>query len=134
VRLMGLENSKAVHRIRVLDEDNQAKITYIGWSRNLTRKLRLSTSDMLNSAWKEAHIIRTDGDRKEAFPDLPHELTFLEVEASLPKISPLPVSGGSGYVVPNAPNHTILVTETPLPGKMSLYSPRELPSNLCSSP
>jgi len=28
--------------------------------------------------------------------DLPHELKFLDVETALPKISPLPLSGGSG--------------------------------------
>ncbi|KAK4106231.1 hypothetical protein N658DRAFT_490835 [Parathielavia hyrcaniae] len=38
-----------------------------------------------------------DGERtSDAAVDLPHELMFLEVETALPKLSPLPVSGGSG--------------------------------------
>ncbi|KAL2125954.1 hypothetical protein VTI74DRAFT_2149 [Chaetomium olivicolor] len=40
--------------------------------------------------------MQLDGDSGDVAVDLPHELTFLEIETALPKLSPLPVSGGSG--------------------------------------
>ncbi|KAK3357076.1 anaphase-promoting complex, cyclosome, subunit 4-domain-containing protein [Lasiosphaeria hispida] len=90
VRLVGLESSKAVHHIRVCD-GAAAKIDFIGWSRNVAgrRPARRGLSSKLQS-WD---ILLDD---KKDIQDLPHELTFLEVETALPKISPLPVSGGSG--------------------------------------
>ncbi|KAK3333189.1 anaphase-promoting complex, cyclosome, subunit 4-domain-containing protein [Cercophora scortea] len=91
VRLVGLESSKAVHHIRVGDGES-SKINFIGWSRNVTGDRRAAT-------WSSTSRLpsRTiDLDETTDILDLPHELTFLEIETALPKISPLPVSGGSG--------------------------------------
>ncbi|KAK0711407.1 anaphase-promoting complex, cyclosome, subunit 4-domain-containing protein [Lasiosphaeris hirsuta] len=90
VRLVGLESSKAVHHIRVCDGAS-VKIDFIGWSRNVTGRTpaRRTSSSKLQS-WEICL------DDKKDIRDLPHELTFLEAETALPKISPLPVSGGSG--------------------------------------
>lgn len=96
VRLLGVENTKVVHRINVAQHDSgndaePAPITHIGWARNLARKryhgpkshVRAELSDPLDA--EDGHLA-----------NLPHALTFLEIDASLPKISPLPVSGGTG--------------------------------------
>lgn len=106
VRLMGLENNKAVHHIRV-SEDTSSKITHIGWSCNIPGKPetrgRGQGQKSANSArsWRDAVSEEfSTGDKPDFDPiDLPRELTFLEIDASLPKISPLPAgSAGAGYV------------------------------------
>jgi anaphase-promoting complex subunit 4 len=102
---MGLESSKAVHHIRVLEgddggggSDRGGKIEFIVWERNVTgegrsRRERMKKKEKLGS---ERRIL-LDGERTgDVAVDLPHELMFLEVETALPKLSPLPVSGGSG--------------------------------------
>jgi anaphase-promoting complex subunit 4 len=96
VRLMGLEDTKAVHHLYVPDAET---FHYIGWSRNQTGK---QVSKKASSGNKSLHDTLSGGlnglakDEMLNVPDLPHELAFLEVETALPKISPLPVSGGIG--------------------------------------
>jgi len=80
-----------VHHIRVC-EPGGAKIDFIAWSRNVTGRASTARNP---SSRLSSHDISLDG-RPKNLLDLPHELTFLEVETALPKISPLPVSGGSG--------------------------------------
>ncbi|KAJ2907242.1 hypothetical protein MKZ38_006536 [Zalerion maritima] len=91
VRLVGLENSKAAHQIMITDEDD-VLISHISWAKNHTRK---STK---YKTWSGAGLL--SGDLKPGQitnkPDLPRALTFLEVDTALPKISPLPMDGGSG--------------------------------------
>ena len=94
VRLMGLENSKAVHYIKVSDTDG-ADISHVAWSRNLTGRQVPKNASMVDS-WTKLLPGMAGVARDEETLDLPHELTFLEVDTALPKISPLPVSGGSG--------------------------------------
>ncbi|KXX79069.1 Anaphase-promoting complex subunit 4 [Madurella mycetomatis] len=98
VRLMGLESSKAVHHIRVYDSNastpGEAKIGFISWSRNVTGE---SKRRRKGGPRRPERGVLLDGERTgDVALDLPHELTFLEVETALPKLSPLPVSGGSG--------------------------------------
>jgi anaphase-promoting complex subunit 4 len=90
VRLVGLESSKAVHHLRVCD-GSSAKVDFIAWSRNVTGK-----KNERNASSTSMGTLDTTIDDKTDLLDLPHELTFLEVETALPKISPLPVSGGTG--------------------------------------
>ncbi|KAI1646981.1 anaphase-promoting complex, cyclosome, subunit 4-domain-containing protein [Daldinia loculata] len=95
VRLMGLETNKAVHQMPVC-EAGKSRITCIGWARNNAGKRQNSASESSTVSWED--IIPRDlfpSSRKTAV-DLPRELTFLEVETALPKLSPLPASGGSG--------------------------------------
>lgn len=97
VRLMGLESSKAVHHIRVYDSNastpGAAKIGFISWSRNVTGESKRRKG----GPRRPERGVQLDGERMgDVTLDLPHELTFLEVETALPKLSPLPVSGGSG--------------------------------------
>ncbi|KAJ4421258.1 hypothetical protein N0V85_000243 [Neurospora sp. IMI 360204] len=94
VRLIGLESNKAVHHIRVAGHDGKpSRIEFIAWARNETgRQSRAKKHDDLpDLPWRDLMP-----DEKKHVLDLPHELTFLEVETALPKISPLPLSGGTG--------------------------------------
>ncbi|KAK4190457.1 anaphase-promoting complex subunit 4 [Podospora australis] len=88
VRLSGLESSKTVHNLRV-KEKGGGGIEFLGWGRNVTRRKRRGVT-------KELGRIALEDEREVSLVDLPHELTFLEVENALPRLSPLPVSGGSG--------------------------------------
>ncbi|KAF3770073.1 hypothetical protein M406DRAFT_335816 [Cryphonectria parasitica EP155] len=107
VRLLSVENTKVVHRLNVAqrhaDNAEPAQIVHIAWVRNLARERRRGrgrgpkahiTSEMkaLGSEIGGSLDAKNDGH----IVDLPHALTFFEIDASLPKISPLPVSGGTG--------------------------------------
>ncbi|KAH8889355.1 hypothetical protein GQ53DRAFT_690575 [Thozetella sp. PMI_491] len=93
VRLVGLENGKAVHHIHVSDK-SKAGIEYIAWSRNLTGRQTARISP--KRPWETLLSDELNSEDKLDLLDLPHELTFLEVDTALPKISPLPLSGGTG--------------------------------------
>lgn len=88
---MGLENNKAAHHIPVCNP-SQAKITSIGWascsiSGKGTTALSKKVKDGISKEWTGS------GDTAPA--NLPQELTFLEIDTALPKISPLP-TGSAG--------------------------------------
>ena len=97
MRLLGLENSKAIHRIPVCESGSSGAITYIGWAQNLTGRRPSQATESVTAALQGLSLNGdSDGsDRKEVL-DLPRELRFFETETALPKISPLPASGGSG--------------------------------------
>ncbi|OTB05018.1 hypothetical protein M426DRAFT_22367 [Hypoxylon sp. CI-4A] len=95
VRLMGLETSKAVHQMPIC-EANKSKITCIGWARNNAGKRPDSTAKSSTRPWDDVFSSDLFPSGKNAAVDLPRELTFLEIETALPKLSPLPASGGSG--------------------------------------
>ncbi|OAA44847.1 Quinoprotein amine dehydrogenase, beta chain-like protein [Metarhizium rileyi] len=89
VRLMGLETNKAAHHIPVCEGGKATAISRIGWaSCNVSSKAaggpRIRADDGLST-----DPTPPDGDLP---PNLPQELTFLEVDTALPKISPLPTS------------------------------------------
>jgi anaphase-promoting complex subunit 4 len=92
---MGLENNKAAHHIKVGDTPGN-KITHIGWA---SSSIADNSSSVVNRALgnKLGDDLSLDGNSLPL--DLPRELTFLEIDTALPKISPLPnSSAGSGYV------------------------------------
>ncbi len=92
VRLVGVEGGKAVHAIRVPG----GRIGFVGWGRNVTGESKRQKGVRRRIAGEERRVV-LDGERTgDVAVDLPRELTFLEVETALPKLSPLPVSGGSG--------------------------------------
>lgn len=93
VRLMGLENNKAAHHIPVCDKA-EATITHIGWSTAIIASK--SDGAIANRLGDEFTQGWTEPGAKTPL-DLPQELTFLEVETALPRISPLPTSSaGAG--------------------------------------
>lgn len=109
MRLLEVEKTKVVHRLNVVpqgpDQDAPA-ITSIAWARNLTGKHHFGQDGTTPPS--RYHDLAADdglelgdagassGGGGGGVLDLPHALTFLEIDASLPKISPLPVSGGTG--------------------------------------
>ncbi|KAI0449526.1 anaphase-promoting complex, cyclosome, subunit 4-domain-containing protein [Xylaria acuta] len=95
VRLMGLETNKAVHQMAIC-EDGKSSITSIGWAQNLAGKRPASTAQSSARTWEQLASQGLDLSKKKSAADLPRELTFLEIETALPKLSPLPASGGSG--------------------------------------
>ena len=96
MRLMGLENSKAAHHIRVCP-DSDTKITHIGWSWNDVGRPGLVSAKTVPSSWRDELSKGLDFGQDGPSLDLPKELTFLEVDTALPKISPLPgASAGDG--------------------------------------
>ena len=100
VRVHGLEGNKAVQHIRVCDAAAAAaagaEIRHVAWVRNLTGEGRRKKREVGKGSRQERMML-LDGERKgDLAVDLPRELTFLEVETSLPKLPPLAVTGGSG--------------------------------------
>jgi anaphase-promoting complex subunit 4 len=95
LRLVGYENAKAAHQIFVFEKE-QSKFAYIAWSRNRIAKRGRSESSKASASWAQLLDEDTASHDKEGVLDLPTELTFIEVDTALPKLSPLPVSGGSG--------------------------------------
>lgn len=88
VRLMGLENNKAAHHIPVC-EKSETSITHIGWASSTisSKKSKPASGRLAESTFDDwAHL-------EDQLPaNLPLQLTFLEVDTALPKISPLPTS------------------------------------------
>lgn len=85
MRLMGLENNKTVHHMDVCEGD--VRISHIGWAEIVMGKKASEVPESLKSVMQGTSMPL----------DLPEELTFLEIDTALPKISPLPTaSAGSG--------------------------------------
>ncbi|KAB5558114.1 anaphase-promoting complex, cyclosome, subunit 4-domain-containing protein [Coniochaeta sp. 2T2.1] len=95
LRLVGFENAKAAHQIAIADK-GQSRFAYIAWSRNRIAKRGRNGSSSDTNSWARLLNEEVDSRDKEDVLDLPTELTFIEVDTALPKLSPLPVSGGSG--------------------------------------
>ncbi|KAK1987036.1 anaphase-promoting complex component Cut20/Apc4 [Colletotrichum cereale] len=98
VRLMGLENNKAAHHIRVCGDDTTPpNITHIGWSRNTVGKPGSRYQKTSSRPWQKLMSEELELPAGHSPLDFPRELTFLEVDSALPKISPLPSSSaGAG--------------------------------------
>lgn len=89
VRLLAIENNKqAVHSMRMAEagDKGESKFTHIAWCRN----------QLGHAHNPRGRPESTSSSDPADLPDLPNELVFLDVESSLPKLSPLPVSAGSG--------------------------------------
>ncbi|KAI1128554.1 anaphase-promoting complex, cyclosome, subunit 4-domain-containing protein [Nemania abortiva] len=95
VRLMGLETNKAVHQMTICPA-GESNITSIGWAQNLAGKRPVPAARPSVGTWEQLASQGLDLSKKKYAADLPRELTFLEIETALPKLSPLPASGGSG--------------------------------------
>lgn len=103
IGLLSVENTKVVHRITATElagvGPQLTPITYIAWARNLTNKRHFgkNADEFSKRRGVSSEGLDFEGARGVSdLVDLPHALTFLEIDTSLPKISPLPVSGGTG--------------------------------------
>ena len=94
MRLVGAESSKIVHQFNTGDE--VSGVTCMGWAANFTRKT-LSYESSLKSpeSWEsflaEDRILSDDA----ASLDLPRDLSLIDIETSLPKLSVLAAGGSS---------------------------------------
>lgn len=95
VRLVGAENSKIVHRI-VIGKHGEAGITCLGWVSNFTGKRNTGVGSIKGESSWQTQIEKTLSETKgrDNF-DLPRDLTLIDIESSLPKLSDLPADGTS---------------------------------------
>ncbi len=90
VRLVGAESSKIVHQFTTGDQ--VSGVTCLGWATNLTSKsIRSVSAGQDLGSWR-SFLIEDD----EKMPlDLPRDLSLIDIETSLPKLSVLAAAGSS---------------------------------------
>ncbi|KAH8815752.1 anaphase-promoting complex, cyclosome, subunit 4-domain-containing protein [Xylogone sp. PMI_703] len=90
VRLVGVESSKTVHQFATSNQESN--ITCIGWTSNLTKR---SGNGIRRSqiSWEEIFNHDTISSKKKDPLDLPRDLSLIDIEASLPKLSVLTAGG-----------------------------------------
>lgn len=92
VSLYATETSKTVHQVEVISPDSADKITCLGWASNST--LKSTESAKVNdspSSWKD---LLEDHDDLTIL-DLPRDLSLIDIESSLPKLSAIPSGDAS---------------------------------------
>ena len=92
VRLVGAESSKIVHQFTTGDQ--VSGVTCMGWASNLMRKTANSVGPQKRAAsWEE--IFEQDAASNKSSLDLPQDLSLIDIETSLPKLSVLHSGGNS---------------------------------------
>ena len=91
MKLVGAESTKVVHQFATGDSSG---ITCVGWSSNLTRKVTDSVkSQKKHASWGD--LLSDDGELEaKDVLNLPRDLSQIDIETSLPKLSVL-ASGGT---------------------------------------
>ena len=94
MRLVGAESSKIVHQFNTGDE--VSGVTCMGWAANFTRKT-LSYESSLKSPESWESFLAEDRILSDDAPslDLPRDLSLIDIETSLPKLSVLAAGGSS---------------------------------------
>jgi anaphase-promoting complex subunit 4 len=97
IRLLGAESSKVVHRIAVDTKGlGPTSVTCLGWVSNIIRnKANWDLSQLKAISRKTGPEGGLDKEEDESSLDLPRDLSLIDIETSLPKLSPLPSIGGS---------------------------------------
>ncbi|KAH8665010.1 anaphase-promoting complex, cyclosome, subunit 4-domain-containing protein [Tricladium varicosporioides] len=90
VRLVGAESGKIVHQFST--GDAVTEITCMGWSSNLTNKT--SNSQREDTIWNDLLNSDSGASDNSLFLNLPRDLSLIDIERSLPKLSLL-AAGGS---------------------------------------
>ena len=98
LRLVGFENARASHQI-IIAAKGESRFSYIAWSRNRISKRGKNATSSESNSWATLLNEEVESPEENSVLDLPTDLTFIEVDTALPKLSPLPVSGGSGSVL-----------------------------------
>lgn len=91
VRLLGADSSKIVHQISTADATPK-RITCLGWGSTYPYPLPFDLkpdSQLLNEFGVHAPFSSADGKAL----NLPRALALIDVESSMPKLSPLPAGG-----------------------------------------
>jgi anaphase-promoting complex subunit 4 len=95
VRLVGAESSKNVHQIAIGAQES-ASITCLGWVSNSTGKKKAGSGMVKDgSSWKDILEGRLDEQEGGSSLDLPRDLSLIDIESSMPKLSALPTGGTS---------------------------------------
>ncbi|KAG9233604.1 anaphase-promoting complex, cyclosome, subunit 4-domain-containing protein [Amylocarpus encephaloides] len=94
VHLIGSESAKIVHQFST--GEAVSGITCMGWGSNATNKS--SSSTKRNASWEE--VLNSSGlqDDEKFSLDLPRDLSMIDIEISLPKLSLLAAGGSSDDV------------------------------------
>lgn len=96
VRLVGAESSKTVHQFSTSTDDQDiAGVTCMGWASNLIAKKPSITDSKKNSSWNELLIGQSEFSGEKTPLDLPRDLTLIDIETSMPKLSVLTAGGTS---------------------------------------
>ena len=93
VRLISAESTKVVHQLSAGNQD-VSHITCLGWASNRTsRKNASAISKAGPEGWEEFLVADSTINERTPF-DLPSDLTLIDIETSLPKLSVLAAGGG----------------------------------------
>jgi len=92
VRLVGAESSKIVHQFKTVE--GTSGITCVGWATNFTNKTS-SSMTVRKSFTQWDKILAKDSKLSEdaSSLDLPRDLSLIDIESSLPKLSVLASAG-----------------------------------------
>lgn len=95
VRLVGAESGKIVHQFSTGDQ--VSGVTCMAWASNLTgRKPNSSRSKTTGpDTWEDLFVSDAGLSVDKAPPDLPRDLSLIDIEPSLPKLSVLAAAGSS---------------------------------------
>jgi anaphase-promoting complex subunit 4 len=87
VRLVGAESSKNVHQIAI-GPHGATGITCLGWASNFTGKRSTGVGPVKDgSSWQNVFEEAFGGAGDRDTLDLPRDLTLIDIEPSLPKLS-----------------------------------------------
>lgn len=90
MRLISPENSKIIHKIHA-SPDQERRVTFLAWAMNFTDEVASKARVGASHGDLDAMLKRTvQTHAPEALPDLPKTLALLDIEGTLPKLSPLP--------------------------------------------
>jgi anaphase-promoting complex subunit 4 len=93
VRLVGAESTKVVHQFSTGDISG---VTCMGWASNLTSKKRSKIGSKMAPETLEDVLIKDGIFPENQTPvDLPRDLSLIDIETSLPKLSVLAAGGSS---------------------------------------
>ena len=98
IRLISAFSGKTVHQLPTLPASSRTKMSCLGWAVNFTNST--ATLQQLNNARDGVSLDDLLGLNVEmpallkSKADLPRELTLIDIETSLPKLSTLPATGG----------------------------------------
>ena len=95
VRLVGAESNKNVHQI-VIGAQESASITCLSWVSNSTCKKSTRSGALKDGpTWKDILEGRMDKRENGNTLNLPRDLSLIDIESSMPKLSALPTGGTS---------------------------------------
>lgn len=94
MRLVGADSSKIVHQFST--GDDITGITCVGWASNITNRNPILSKGTQNPhSWGDVFKEDEDFAESKTTLDLPRDLTLIDIEISMPKLSILTAGGSS---------------------------------------